>query len=110
MGLLADRYTIDKLPPGPRFILFREYLPIMQPILQVLREVSRQRKKSVAQIVLNWTLSKGFLVLVGMRSIEQATDSLGALGWNLTEAEIFVIDQAADKVPKSLIQNANQSD
>lgn len=110
LGLLTDRYTIDKLPSGPRFILFREYLPVMKPLLQELREVARQRKKSVAQVTLNWVLNKGFLILVGMRSVEQATDSLGALGWSLTEAEVFAIDKAADKVPKSLIQNANQSD
>ena len=40
----------------------------------------------------------------------QVQENLGAVGWSLTPAEILCIDKAADKVPKALIQNPNQSD
>ena len=78
-------------------------------------------------------MQKGFLALVGMRSVSQvrlrtmqsifqkqfsnvfiisqnlkAKESLGALGWALTSAEVDALDLAADKVPKKLIQNPNQ--
>jgi pyridoxine 4-dehydrogenase len=59
------------LPKGPRALLFREYLPVMDPLLSVLREIAKQRRKTVPQVALNWNLQKGFLVLVGMRNVEQ---------------------------------------
>jgi pyridoxine 4-dehydrogenase len=70
LGLLGDKYSIEDgvLPNGVRGVLFREFLPIMTPLLGELREVAKARGKSVAQVVLNWNLSKGFLTLVGMRT------------------------------------------
>jgi pyridoxine 4-dehydrogenase len=62
------------------------------------------------QVALNWNLQKGLLVLVGIRSVEQARENLGALGWALSPAEILVIDKAASKMKKQLIQNSFQSD
>eukprot|EP01039_Chlorochromonas_danica_P003460 gene3459-3789_t len=110
LGLLTDRYSMDRLPSGPRGVLFREYLPVLRPLLDELRSIAKQRRKSVSQVVLNWTLAKGIMPLVGMRSVEQAKENLGALGWSLTEAEVEAIDSVAVKLPKSLVQNFNQSD
>jgi pyridoxine 4-dehydrogenase len=110
LGLLADKYTVDNLPKGPRSLLFREFLPIMKPLLEELRDISKARKKTVAQVALNWNLQKGFLVLVGIRSIKQAEENLGALGWSLSSAEVEALDRAAAKVPKQLIQNSFQSE
>ena len=39
-----------RLPRGPRAILFREYLPLMGPLLGTLREIAKNRKKTVAQV------------------------------------------------------------
>lgn len=39
-----------RLPKGPRAILFREFLPIMKPLLDTLRDIARQRKKTVGQV------------------------------------------------------------
>ena len=142
--------SLQSLPTGPRSILFREFLPVMKPLLEELRDIARQRKKSVAQVerdksesyamnvdlsldptlnrfcstavviecripithsshylsylspalsvcvvsccyfptlllgwvgilhkvALNWNLQKGFLVLVGIRSVEQVWTTL----------------------------------
>mmetsp|Transcript_12541 Transcript_12541/g.17149 ORF Transcript_12541/g.17149 Transcript_12541/m.17149 type:complete len:283 (-) Transcript_12541:83-931(-) len=110
LGLLTDKYTINNLPKGPRAILFREFLPVMSPLLNTLREIAKNRKKTVSQVALNWNLKKGFLVLVGIRSIDQAKENAGAAGWSLSDAEELALDAAADKVSKSLLQNPNQSD
>ena len=111
LGLLTDRYTLDKLPSsGPRQILFREYLPSIAPLLDVLRDIAKTRRKTVSQVALNWNLQKGFLVLVGIRSVNQAKENLGALGWALSSSEIDCIDAAAKQAKKVLIQNPNQSD
>lgn len=109
LGLLSDKYTVDRLPPGPRGLLFREYLPALTPLLSELRSLARERKKSVSQIALNYCLSKGFLVLVGMNTVEQARDNLGAVGWNLKAPEIDALEIAVKKCKKQFIQNANQS-
>jgi len=109
LGLLSDKYTIDKLPQGARGLIFREYLPALTPLLSELRSIAKERKKSVSQIALNYCFSKGFLVLVGMNTVEQAKDNLGAVGWNLKAAEIEALEIAAKKCKKQFIQNANQS-
>jgi pyridoxine 4-dehydrogenase len=109
LGLLTDRYTVDNLPKGPRSLLFREFLPIMGPLLGELRDIARARKKSVSQVALNWNLQKGFLVLVGIRSVAQAQENLGATGWSLSSAEVEALDLAAQRIPKQLIQNSFQT-
>ncbi len=111
LGLLADKYRIEdnNLPTGVRGVLFREFLPIMKPLLQVLRDIAGKRRKSVAQVALNWNISKGLLVVVGMRTIAQAEDNLGAMGWSLTKSEVEALDMAAKKVPKQLVQNSFQT-
>jgi len=50
LGLLTDKYSIDKLPTGPRAILFREYLPGMKVLLDELRDIAKARNKSVPQV------------------------------------------------------------
>lgn len=71
-GLNDARFTYEcRLPKGPRSILFREYLPVMKPLLDTMRDIAQQRQKTVAQVALNWNLSKGFLVLVGARTPQQ---------------------------------------
>ncbi len=109
LGLLSDKYTIDKLPQGARGLIFREYLPALTPLLSELRSIAKERKKTVSQIALNYCFSKGFLVLVGMNTVEQVKDNLGAVGWNLKAAEIEALEIAAKKCKKQFIQNANQS-
>lgn len=98
------------LPSGPRRILFREYLPVMTSLLDELRDVAKSRRKTVPQVALNWIMQKGFIPLVGMRSMKQAQDNLAAIGWSLSSSEVDCIDVAALKVRKSLLQNINQSD
>ena len=49
----------------------------MKPLLDELRSIAQARKKTVSQIALNWNLQKGFLVLVGIRSVPQAIENLG---------------------------------
>jgi pyridoxine 4-dehydrogenase len=107
--LLTDKYTVDKLPAGPRGLLFRETLPKIAPLLSELRDVARQRGKTVPQVALNWNLQKGFLLLVGVRSVEQAKENLGALGWRLSPAEETALDVAASKCKVQLVQNSFQT-
>ena len=110
LGLLSDKYTLTNLPRGPRALLFKEFLPKLQNLLNVLRDIAKKRNKTVSQVVLNWNLQKGFLLLVGIRNIQQAKENLGAVGWALSDGEIMEIDNAARKVKGQLVQNSFQTD
>ena len=110
LGLLADKYTLDNLPKGPRSLLFKDFLPSIDPLLKVMRELAKKKNKKVSQIALNWSLQKGFLVLVGIRTIEQAKENTDASGWKLTDSEVALLDKVAESIPKQIIQNSFQSD
>jgi pyridoxine 4-dehydrogenase len=62
------------------------------------------------QVVLNWNLRRGFLVLVGARTPQQVEENLGALGWELAPGEQETIDTAARKVRKQMVQNSFQGE
>lgn len=49
-SLVLTITTPCRLPKGPRSILFREFLPIMTPLLDTLRDIAKQRKKTVGQV------------------------------------------------------------
>ena len=63
----------------------------------------------MGQVALNWNLQKGFLLLVGVRSVEQARENLGAVGWALSKGEMTEIEIAARKVGRQLPQNSFQT-
>lgn len=50
ISFFVFKFVFFSLPSGPRFILFREYLPIMKPLLDELRDIAKKRNKSVAQV------------------------------------------------------------
>jgi pyridoxine 4-dehydrogenase len=110
LGLLSDRYDEDNLPQGPRGLLFRQIYPGLKPLLGTLREVAKERGKSVPQVAINWCMSKGAVVIVGVKSAAQAEENLGALGWELSGAECAELEAAAKKVPKKATQNIFQTD
>ena len=105
LGLLSDKYGEGTLPPGPRGLLFKEILPGLRPLLGTLREAASARGKTVGQVALNWAMSRGALVIVGVRTAAQAEENLGALGWRLSGAEMDELERAAAKVPRKATQN-----
>lgn len=70
-------------------------LPKVRGLLSVMREIAAIRDKTCAQIALNWCICKGTLPIPGARSLVQARDNAGALGWRLTADEIFKLDVAS---------------
>eukprot|EP00639_Heterosigma_akashiwo_P033544 CAMPEP_0194719000 /NCGR_PEP_ID=MMETSP0296-20130528/10500_1 /TAXON_ID=39354 /ORGANISM="Heterosigma akashiwo, Strain CCMP2393" /LENGTH=316 /DNA_ID=CAMNT_0039620545 /DNA_START=5 /DNA_END=952 /DNA_ORIENTATION=- len=83
LGLLTGRYSIEdqKLPLGPRKFLAKELLPEIKPITSTLNAIAGSRRVSMSQVAINWTKSKGALPIVGLKSVAQAKDNLGALKW-----------------------------
>jgi aryl-alcohol dehydrogenase-like predicted oxidoreductase len=81
-----------RLLSTPR-IMQREKL---EPVFAVLEEIARTHEKTIAQVALNWLLTKDecIIPIPGAKNARQATENAGAIGWRLTEAEHAQISQA----------------
>ncbi|KAK9805143.1 hypothetical protein WJX72_001699 [[Myrmecia] bisecta] len=54
--------------------------------------------KTVTQVALNYLMQKGAIPIPGCKTVAQAQEHVGALGWALEENEIAMIDEKADFV------------
>lgn len=110
LGLLTGKYT-DKseLPKGIRGILFKRLLPGIQPLLAELNAIAQARGKTMSQVALNWCIAKGTMPIPGAKSLTQASDNLGALGWQLDAAEIASLDHTANRLDQKMVQNIFQT-
>jgi pyridoxine 4-dehydrogenase len=110
LGLLTGKYSeTGPFPKGIRGILFRQLLPGIQSLLACLREIANARNKSMSQVALNWCICKGTIPIPGAKTIEQAKENLGALGWQLSDGEITELDRAATSSDKKMVQNIFQT-
>lgn len=61
------------------------------------------------QVAINWCICKGTIPIPGVKSVKQAEENLGSLGWRLSSDEIFELESAAKRSPKKMIQNIFQT-
>ncbi|MBI4639463.1 MAG: aldo/keto reductase [Candidatus Tectomicrobia bacterium] len=68
-------------------------------VVNELKAIAARRGKKVAQLALAWVLSNPVLsvALVGARKPEEVEENIGALGWNLTEADKREIDAVFER-------------
>ncbi len=110
LGLLTGKYGEQgPFPKGLRGILVRQMLPGMKGLLAELRAIATTHSKTPAQVALNWCIAKGTIPIPGAKTIAQAEENLGALGWQLGENEVEALDRAAAACPKKMVQNIFQS-
>lgn len=111
LGLLTGKYNLDNLPRSgnPRRQLFRELLPGAQPLLNTLEVIAKDLDKSQSQIAINWALCKGTVPIPGARTLKQAEENLGAVGWSLDASMVEELDRAALNIEKPMIQNIFQT-
>ena len=110
LGLLTGKYTgAGSFPRGLRGWLCRRILPGAQPLLACLQAVAAARSKTMAQVAINWCRAKGAIPIPGAKTLAQAQQNLGALGWKLRPGEVAELDQAAAKVTRSMVQNIFQT-
>ncbi|WCJ32457.1 NAD(P)-linked oxidoreductase superfamily protein [Euphorbia peplus] len=109
LGMLTGKYTSSTLPFGPRALLFKQILPGLDPLLSALREISQKRRKTVPQVAINWCICNGAIPIPGVKSVKQAKDNLGALGWRLSSDELLQLEYAASECPRKMIQNIFQT-
>ncbi len=110
LGLLTGKYAAQgPLPKGLRGFLFRQLLPGIQPLLDTLAEIAATHAKTSAQVALNWCIGKGTIPIPGAKTLAQAQQNIGALGWSLDAGEMAELDQASRRSDKQMVQNIFQS-
>jgi len=63
--------------------------------LEQMKLLAEKHKKTVAQVALNWCICKGTVPIPGARTLEQAQENAGALGWQLSTEEVSQLDAVA---------------
>jgi pyridoxine 4-dehydrogenase len=110
LGLLTGKYiNKDDLPKGLRKFALGQILPGIQPLLACLKEVAIAQAKTMAQVAINWCICKGTIPIPGAKTLQQAQQNTGALGWQLSSAEVSALDQASTRCQKQMVQNIFQS-
>jgi len=89
---LNSQLVVDLGPPVADEHLYK--------VVDALDAVAAETGKTVPQIALNWLLQRPTVasVIIGARNEEQLRQNLGAVGWQLTPAQIAALD-AASAVP-----------
>ncbi len=66
-------------------------------VVDALDVVAKETGKTVPQVALNWVLQRPTVanVIIGARNEEQLRQNLGAIGWNLTPAQVAKLDAAS---------------
>jgi aryl-alcohol dehydrogenase-like predicted oxidoreductase len=96
-GLLTGKYTVNNTPAGARSLDQRfkgAGLRKIQPLLEKLSELGEKHGKTQAQVALNWLICQpGVIPIPGIKSAEQVEQNAGALGWELSTAEVAELSQ-----------------
>ncbi|MEO6269418.1 MAG: aldo/keto reductase, partial [Lautropia sp.] len=81
--------TKDAGPQVPDGRLFR--------VVDALDAVAEQTGRTITQIAINWLLQRPTVssVIVGASNEEQLQQNLGAIGWNLSSAQLARLDEAS---------------
>ncbi|MFB7335166.1 aldo/keto reductase [Streptomyces adustus] len=100
-GLISGHYTADRQLAANDFRAFSprfrgDNLRHNLSLVEALRKIAEQKGVSVAQIAIAWVLAQGedIVPLVGARTRERLTESLGALDVRLDDADLAAIEQA----------------
>jgi aryl-alcohol dehydrogenase-like predicted oxidoreductase len=70
-------------------------------VVDAIDAIAKETGKTVPQIALNWLLQRPTVanVIVGARDEAQLRENLGAVGWNLTPAQVAKLDAASEVTP-----------
>jgi aryl-alcohol dehydrogenase-like predicted oxidoreductase len=122
MGLLTGKYS-PQHPPINRFAL-REKVALralslaipgysaargcrfgsteirqIQPLIDLLVSIGQSHDgKTPAQVALNWVISRGAIPIVGVKTLHQAQDNCGAVGWQLTGEELSALNDMSAEI------------
>ena len=100
-GLLAGRiprdYVFSPDDGRAKYPMFQgEEFRKNQDFLDQLREIADETGKTVAQVVVNWTLQQAGITvaLCGAKRAYQIEETAGAMGWQLAKEQLQKVEQA----------------
>ncbi len=78
-------------------------------MLDCVRSIAASRNKTPSQVAINWCICKGTIPIPGAKTVEQAKENIGALGWSLDAGEIEELDRSTASLDKVMVQNIFQT-
>jgi len=98
-GALSGKYnTHNPLPEGSgRGNTYNKVLPQLEELTNAMKEIGSSRNASVAQVAIAWAMAKNTLPIIGVTKTSQIDDIQNAMKINLSESEIKLIEELADK-------------
>ena len=78
-----------------------------QDLVESLRPIAADCGKTLAQLVINWTIRQPGIsgALCGAKRAAQTRENAGALGWRLTEQQLAQIDEALARRGTAAVRN-----
>jgi len=106
-GRLTGKIGRDRsIPAGSRLHDTEQFAPPVEAehlyrVIDALEAVAAETGKTVPQVAINWLLRRPTVssVIIGARNEAQLRDNLGAVGWELTAAQVAMLDTASDVLP-----------
>lgn len=98
-GALSGKYnTHNPLPEGSsRGNTYNKILPQLEELTNTMKEIGSSRNASTAQIAIAWAIAKNTLPIIGVTKTSQIDDIQNAMKISLSESEIKLIEELADK-------------
>lgn len=104
-GSLTNKTTFSAGDQRPTTVLFQSehYARCLEAVEQ-LRPIAAQYHKTVAQVALNWLVTRPGVstALVGARTVAEIEENAGAVGWSLAPDDLAEVDRIGRTVVDSL--------
>ena len=108
LGLLSGKYSLDKLPAGPRKSLAEAFFSqdASKDLLAAVAQVqSKHGVSSPTQVAINWCRGHGACPIPGCRTPAQVAQNYASLDWKCDKADMAALDAAASRL-KPLVASA----
>lgn len=90
-GRLTGKYSAANPPPGKRNFSGHP-MEQVDRIVGQLRQIGEGHDRTPSQVALNWIIAKGAVPIPGAKNAKQAIENAGALGWELDDRDIALLD------------------
>lgn len=100
--LAAGKYTTSNPPSGARGRLYNaQFIEKATPLLDLMKAVGETHGgKTPTQVALNWLLKhEEVTVIPGAKNSDQVEEIMGAIGWEMDDAEAAEMRKLAMNVP-----------
>jgi len=97
-GVLSGKYSRDSKPPGTRAGNRGLFFPFFDEttgfnVVEKVKAIAKEQGTTPAQVAISWLASKGHIVLLGARTLQQFDENLGSLDVHLTAEQLGELDE-----------------